>query len=84
LTIKNGKKDFSPLDDVIECEVSNFYSKAYLRHLIKSKEILGLQIASIHNLAFYIDIVSKARQHIAGGTFASWKNEMVVRWQERL
>ena len=52
--------------------------------MVKSKEILGLQIASIHNLAFYLDIVTKAREHIAGGDFVSWKNEMVVRWQERL
>lgn len=81
---KKWEKDFSPIDDSIDCEVSNHYSKAYLRHLIKSKEILGLQIASIHNLAFYLDIVTKAREHIAAGTFVSWKNEMVVKWQERL
>lgn len=81
---KKWEKDFSPIDDGIECEVSNFYNKAYLRHLIKSKEILGLQIASIHNLAFYLDIVCKAREHIIAGDFLSWKNEMIVRWQERL
>jgi queuine tRNA-ribosyltransferase len=81
---KKWEKDFSPIDDGISCEVSNHYSKAYLRHLIKSKEILGLQIASIHNLAFYLDIVTKAREHIAASDFVSWKNEMVVKWQERL
>ena len=81
---KKWEKDFSPIDDGIDCEVSNHYSKAYLRHLIKAKEILGLQIASIHNLAFYLDIVTKAREHIAAGDFVSWKNEMVVKWQERL
>ena len=81
---KKWEKDFSPIDDGIDCEVSNFYSKAYLRHLIKSKEILGLQIASIHNLAFYLDIVTKSRQHIIEGNFLSWKNEMTVIWQERL
>lgn len=81
---KKWEKDFSPIDDGIDCEVSNHYSKAYLRHLIKAKEILGLQIASIHNLAFYLDIVNKAREHIATGDFVSWKNEMVVRWQQRL
>ncbi|MEO6839048.1 MAG: tRNA guanosine(34) transglycosylase Tgt, partial [Ginsengibacter sp.] len=81
---KKWEKDFSPIDDGINCEVSNFYSKAYLRHLIKSKEILGLEIASIHNLAFYLDIVTKARQHIIEGDFSSWKKEMVMRWQERL
>jgi queuine tRNA-ribosyltransferase len=81
---KKWEKDFSPIDDGIECEVSNFYSKAYLRHLIKSKEILGLQIASIHNLAFYLDIVTKARKYIIEGNFLSWKTEMIGRWQERL
>ena len=81
---KKWEKDFSPIDDGIDCEISNHYSKAYLRHLIKSKEILGLQVASIHNLAFYLDIVTKAREHIAAGDFVSWKNEMVVRWQQRL
>ena len=81
---KKWEKDFSPIDDGIDCEVSNHYSKAYLRHLIKAKEILGLQIASIHNLAFYLDIVTKAREHIAAGDFVSWKNEMVVKWQQRL
>ena len=81
---KKWEKDFSPIDDGIECEVSNFYSKAYLRHLIKSKEILGLQIASIHNLAFYLDIVGNARKHIIDGDFSSWKTEMTGRWQERL
>ena len=81
---KKWEKDLSPIDEGIECEVSNFYSKAYLRHLIKSKEILGLQIASIHNLAFYLDIVAKARKHIIEGNFSSWKAEMVERWQERL
>jgi queuine tRNA-ribosyltransferase len=81
---KKWEKDFSPIDSGIECEVSNYYSKAYLRHLIKSKELLGLQIASIHNLAFYIDIVTRAREHIFAGDFTSWKNEMMVRWQQRL
>ncbi len=81
---KKWEKDFAPLDDGIECEVSNYYSKAYLRHLIKTKEILGLQIASVHNLAFYLDIVAKARQHIVNGSFLQWKNEMVIKWQQRL
>lgn len=81
---KKWEKDFSPIDDGIDCEVSNYYSKAYLRHLMKSKEILGLQIASIHNLAFYLQIVNQARQHIQDGSFSSWKNEMVEKWQLRL
>lgn len=81
---KKWEKDFSAIDEGIVCEISNYYSKAYLRHLIKSKEILGLQIASIHNLAFYLDIVTKARKHIIDGDFVQWKNEMSVRWQQRL
>ncbi len=81
---KKWEKDFSPIDDGIDCEVSNHYTKAYLRHLIKAKEILGLQIASIHNLAFYLDIVNKAREHIFAEDFVGWKNEMVVKWQLRL
>jgi queuine tRNA-ribosyltransferase len=81
---KKWEKDFSPLDDGIDSEISNYYSKAYLRHLIKSKEILGLQIASIHNLVFYLDIVTKARIHILDGDFMQWKNEMSVKWQQRL
>ncbi len=81
---KKWEKDFSPIDDEIDCEISNYYSKAYLRHLIKSKEILGLQIASIHNLAFYLAIVANARNHIMQGDFATWKNEMSAQWQQRL
>jgi queuine tRNA-ribosyltransferase len=81
---KKWEKDFSPIDEGIECEVSNYYSKAYLRHLIIAKEILGLQIASVHNLAFYLDIVNQARRHIKEGDFVSWKNEKVTRWQQRL
>jgi queuine tRNA-ribosyltransferase len=81
---KKWEKDFSPIDADIDCVVSNYYSKAYLRHLFKTKELLGLELASIHNLAFYLDIVSKARQHIISGDFASWKNEMAVKWQQRL
>lgn len=81
---KKWENDFSAVDDGIDCEVSNYYSKAYLRHLIVSKEILGLQIASVHNLAFYLDIVIKAREHIKAGTFSNWKNEMIPIWQQRL
>jgi queuine tRNA-ribosyltransferase len=81
---KKWEKDFSPIDAGIDCEISSYYSKAYLRHLIKSKEILGLQIASIHNLAFYLTIVTNARNHILNGDFATWKNEMSTQWQQRL
>ncbi len=81
---KKWEKDFSPIDDGIDCEVSNYYSKAYVRHLIKSKEILGLTIASVHNLAFYLWLVKQARKHIEAGDFAGWKNEMVPVMQQRL
>lgn len=81
---KKWEHDFSPLDDGIDCEVSNYYSKAYLRHLMKSKEILGLSIASIHNLAFYIWLVGEARQHIIAGNYDGWKKEMVPQLQHRL
>lgn len=81
---KKWEKDFSPIDAGIDCEVSNYYSKAYLRHLFKTKELLGLQLASIHNLAFYLDIVTQARKHILEGDFAGWKNEMIEKWQQRL
>jgi queuine tRNA-ribosyltransferase len=81
---KKWEKDFSVLDDGIDCEVSNYYSKAYLRHLMKSKEFLGLTIASVHNLAFYLWLVKQAREHIISGDFTAWKSEMVVRLQQRL
>ena len=81
---KKWEKDFSVIDDGIGCAMSNYYSKAYLRHLMKSKEYLGLTIASVHNLAFYMWLVGEARNHILAGDFKSWKDEMVVRLQTRL
>lgn len=81
---KKWERDFSPIDDGIDGEISNYYSKAYLRHLIKAKEMLGLTIASVHNLAFYLWLVGEARKHIVAGDFASWKNEVVPRIQQRL
>lgn len=81
---KKWEYDFSPIDDGLECEASRYYSKAYLRHLFKSKELLGLEIASIHNLAFYMWLVKEARAHILQGDFPGWKNEMVARLQMRL
>lgn len=81
---KKWENDFSPIDDGIDCEVSNYYSKAYVRHLVKAKEILGLTIASVHNLAFYVHLVTEARKHIQQGDFLSWKNETVERVKTRL
>jgi queuine tRNA-ribosyltransferase len=71
------KDDLSPIDQAIGGYVSTFYSKAYLRHLVVNKEILGAQIASIHNLAFYLWLVGQAREQIQAGTFGSWKDRMV-------
>jgi len=81
---KKWEHDFSVLDDGIDCETSQYYSKAYVRHLFKSKEYLGLIIASIHNLAFYLWLVKQARLHIEQGDFVSWKSGMISRLQQRL
>lgn len=80
---KKWEYDFSPIDQGLECEISQYYSKAYLRHLFKSRELLGLEIASVHNLAFYLHLMKQARQHILDKDFLKWKNEMVVRLQQR-
>lgn len=81
---KKWEKDFSAIDDGIDCTISNYYSKAYLRHLFKSKELLGLTIASIHNLAFYLHVVTEARKHIQAGDFSSWKEKAVARYKQRM
>jgi queuine tRNA-ribosyltransferase len=86
INIRNKKweNDFSPLDPDGTSYVDNAYSKAYVRHLTISKEMLGAQIASIHNLAFYLWLVAEARKQIIAGTFTSWKNEMVKKVTTRL
>lgn len=86
INIKNQKweDDLSPIDPNGTSFVDNHYSKAYLRHLIVSKEILGAQIASIHNLSFYLSLVEQARNKIAEGTFLKWKNEMITKLAARL
>lgn len=78
------KNDFSPLDPNGTSYVDTFYSKAYVRHLIVSKELLGMQILSIHNLAFYLWLVKEARSHIFAGDFSSWKSKMVEKLARRL
>ena len=78
------KEDLSCIDSGLENEISTFYSKAYLRHLIISKEMLGAQIASIQNLAFYLWLVGEARQQIISGSFDSWKRVMVEKVSRRL
>lgn len=86
INIRNEKwkDDLSPIDADLGGYASTHYSKAYLRHLIISKEILGAQIASIHNLTFYLWLVKEARKRINDGTFATWKNEMVKKVKTRL
>lgn len=86
INIKNKKwaTDFSVIDSQLTNEISNYYSKAYMRHLFVANELLGLQLASIHNLAFYLWLVKEARKHILENTFVSWKNEIVKVLQERL
>jgi len=86
INIRNEKwkDDFSPIDPAIGNYASTFYSKAYLRHLTVSKEILAAQIASIHNLSFYLWLVGQAREHILAGDFAVWKDQMVKKVSTRL
>ncbi len=81
---KKWEQDFSPLDEGLDCEVSTYYNKAYLRHLFKAGELLALTIASIQNLAFYLWLVKEARKHIVVGDFLSWKEEMVPVLKTRL
>lgn len=86
LNIKNKKweKDFSPLDSFPNSFVDIDYSKAYLRHLFTVNEMLGKQIATLHNLGFYLWLVREARKHILANTFSSWKEQMVKQMQNRL
>ena len=86
INIKNKKweKDFSPLDSFANSFVDIDYSKAYLRHLFTVNEMLGKQIATLHNLGFYLWLVREARKHILANTFSSWKEQMVKQIQNRL
>ena len=86
INMKNKKweNDFSPLDESGDSYVDTFYTKAYVRHLFAANEILALQIASVHNLNFYLRLVEKAREKIIEGTFAAWKDETVKRLSVRL
>lgn len=86
INIKNKKweNDFSTIDEMGITDVDTQYSKAYLRHLFASREMLGKQIASIHNLGFYLWLVREARKHIIAGDFLDWKNKMVHQMNKRL
>jgi queuine tRNA-ribosyltransferase len=78
------KDDLSPIDPGLDGYASQFYSKAYVRHLIISKELLGAQIASLQNLSFYLWLVTEARKHILAGTFSTWKPGILEKVSRRL
>ncbi|MDR0687957.1 MAG: tRNA guanosine(34) transglycosylase Tgt [Prevotellaceae bacterium] len=86
INIRNQKwgRDFSPIDEAAHTFVDSAYSKAYLRHLFTAGEMLGAQIASLHNLGFYLWLVREARAHIASGTFAEWKRKMAQKVASRI
>jgi queuine tRNA-ribosyltransferase len=86
INIKNKKwaTDFTPIDEGLPCEISHYYTKAYLRHLFAANEILGLQLASIQNLSFYEWLLSEARKHILHGDYASWKTSVNAIIKQRL
>lgn len=86
INIRNKKwaTDFSVLDEGFDCPSSNYYTKAYVRHLFIANEILGLQLASIHNLAFYLHLMKEARTHIEQGDFLAWKKAVIPVLKQRL
>ena len=86
INIKNKKweDDFSPIDEMGITFVDTEYTKAYLRHLFAANEYLGKQIATIHNLGFYMWLVRQAREHIIAGDFYAWKEKMVKQMSQRL
>lgn len=86
INIKNErwKYDFSPVDEDGHVYADTQYSKAYLRHLIISKEILGPMIATVHNLGFYVWLVAEARRHIIEGDFAEWRDMMLPKITHRI
>jgi queuine tRNA-ribosyltransferase len=86
MNMKNRKwaDDFTPLDAHGTSYVDSFYSKSYVRHLFHANEMLGKMIATAHNLAFYMDLVKQAREHIEFGDFSDWKNKVVHKLSERL
>jgi queuine tRNA-ribosyltransferase len=79
LSMRNAKykDDFSTIDEICDCYTCKNFSKAYLRHLFIAGEILALELASIHNLHFYLNLVKEARMHILNGSFKEWKNNLI-------
>jgi queuine tRNA-ribosyltransferase len=86
INIRNEKwkDDLSPIDETLGGYASTFYSKAYLRHLIINKEILGAQIATLQNLTFYLWLVKEERRQISAGTFSGWKSALAKKVARRL
>ena len=86
MNMKNAKwkDDHSAIDPEGPCSTSQFYTKAYLRHLLQCKELLGAQICTLHNLSFYLWLMNEARLHIAAGDFSKWKDKMIPNLQRRL
>ncbi|MGP1463767.1 tRNA guanosine(34) transglycosylase Tgt [Tannerella sp.] len=86
MNMRNHKwaDDFSPIDPDAHSYVDTLYSRAYLHHLFKADELLALQIASVHNLAFYLWLVREARRHIIAGDFMTWKNSMIEPLSQRI
>lgn len=86
MNMKNAKwkEDFSPIDTQSNSFTSRHHSKAYLRHLFHVKELLAAQIASLHNLSFFLELVQEARNHILSGTFIKWKNATIPKLRQRL
>ena len=80
---KKWENDFSPIDPD-GCDIDRLHSKAYLHHLFKAQELLAMQIASIHNLAFYLRLVGDARQHIEQGDFVTWKRSVIENLGKRV
>ena len=80
---KKWENDFTPIDPD-GCEVDRIHTKAYLHHLFKAQELLALQIASIHNLAFYLRLVGDARRHIIAGDFTTWKSGLIEQLGRRI
>jgi len=78
------KDDHGPIDEDGTATIDHRYSRAYLRHLFMAKEMLGPQLATIHNLTFYLELMRQAREHISQGDFSSWKDSMVPILESRL
>ena len=81
---KKWEDDFSPIDPAGSASIDTFYTKAYLHHLFKAQELLAMELASIHNLSFYLWLVKEARKHILDGTFTTWKSQMMRKVTNRL